>query len=223
MSKEPFDIFGLHGGSPLTGDYASFAAEIGNVIWAWNHLHGSLADNFCLLSGISDPVYPRAIWNSIKSDVGQRDVLRGLAISHQEKRPYGPLDFTRRQFFHAIDEIVWMHSEIGNISAFRNDATHTLWSKEYQSLISVEDYQPPKAIPDTERGNPRGRRLIGRDAPSTFRALANYSFELAQYCRFIDAWILMWDDSATFRERPVRPPILRDRIPTQNLQNTDSK
>lgn len=212
MSQEPYDIFGLHAGSPLTGDYSTYAAEVGNVIWAWNHLHAALGDNFWLLTGIEDPVYPRSIWHSFRSDSGQRNMLSALVLTHLQTFANDPEDTKKRQFHHALEELVLMLKEVDHISKFRNDVTHTLWTKEHQVEIDYENYSLPKAVPDTERGDLRGKkmekRLQGKDTKLVFRTLANYSFELAQYCRFIDTWLSMWDDSETFPDKPKRPSIL---------------
>ncbi len=210
MDNEPFDYFGFRGGIPITGEYANFAAEVGFVIWAWNQLHGSLGDVFWQLSGIKDPVHTRAIWNAIKSDAGQRDILKALAVSHKKLRPFGPLNRGQRQFFYAIDEIVWLHDEVGKISGFRNGATHTMWSKEFQKVIDIKKDELPKVLPDSERGSIRGKSLLGKDINTTFRSLANYSYELSQYCNSICSWILMWGDGDTFPNRPMRPEILNN-------------
>lgn len=207
----------------MTGSYASFAAEIGNVIWAWNHLHGALCELFAQTTGMPEPDDARAIWHSIKSDSAQRGILEALADSMVAHFPNPPLDNAMIQKMHGLEEVQWLLTEVGVISSYRNDATHTLWSKKWETVVDWDNYRPPAATPDTTRGNPRGKRLEGTDPQILFRTLANYCVDLGQYCNWISTWLLGWDDAPTFRERPVRPQILQPKPLKKNHARTGPK
>jgi hypothetical protein len=207
MENDPIDLFSVGAGYALTGEFNAIAKEIGNVTWAWNNLQADLCDLFWLASKIEDPHHSRAIWSAIKSDAGQRDILCALANSHLDKEPYGPHSFKKRQFYHGMRETVWLTNEVGALSAYRNDATHTLWGKDYPRINNTSDFasMPNKVVPDIVRGDPRRKRMVGKDARKLFNTVANYSIDLINYSRFVSNWILMWGEDTTFRERPIRP------------------
>ncbi len=183
-----------------TGDFSTFAAEIGYATWAWNALHADLCDLLWGLVGTEAPYVPRAIWNAIKSDSGQRDVLKAAAKAKLEEGE-------------TLEAIVWLVDEVGQIAAHRNDIAHTLWRTEPDPNFDPNVLR--KAVPDPERGNPRGARLVDVDAGTRFKELAGYCMTLVQYARFIGGRVGPIKDDGPLPERPQRPPSLRAPNPSK--------
>ena len=199
MKKRRIDFQSFDWPELWTGDYSKFAQELGYVAWTWNALHADLCDLFWELTDISDPKIPRAIWNSIKSDSGQREMLRAAANTRLTDDP------------ECLGEALWLLREIDQLAAFRNDAFHTLWTvhREIKADWKPEDYRKlAEAIPDLNRGNPRGKRLLGKPAGEIFKALCGHCMTLVQFTRSIGIRVRGWDDGEPLPERPVRPSIL---------------
>jgi hypothetical protein len=184
----------------ITGDFAMFAHHLGYVTWAWNALHMDLCDLFCLITGWDNPNISRAIWYAIKSDSGQRDILKAAAnIALEDKTE-------------CRDEVLWLTQEVDQLAGFRNDAFHVGWTTEFlgmQKEAKRHPFELRRAIPDVVRGHPRGTRLADKDAGAIFRALADHCLTLMQFTRFIDTHVIGADEGKPLPERPVRPPVLR--------------
>jgi len=177
------------------GDYARFADEVGYLTWAWNALHADLCDLFRIVTGIEGPEIPSSIWHAIKSDRGQRDVLREAAAVRTQ----------------GDDEcragIIWLLKEIDQIASIRNDAIHTHWTVEHdigKDPRKADYFISRKAIPDDRHG----KRLADKPPGEVFRALSGYCMTLIQFSRFLGIRILGWNDGEPLPDRPTRPAIL---------------
>lgn len=181
------------------GDYVKFASELGYVSWTWNALHADLCDLFWEITGISSPDIPRAIWHSAKSDSGQREMLRAAARARLTKDS------------ECLSELLWLLGEVDQLAAFRNDAFHTLWTvhREIVRDPTPEDYRKlATAVPDLDRGNPRGARLQGKPAGEVFKALCGHCMTLVQFARALGLRVQGWDNGEPLPERPMRPSVL---------------
>lgn len=184
------------------GDYAKFASAVGYATWAWNALHADLCDLFWTITDIQEPYVPRAIWHAVRSDAGQRKVLLEAAtarlVNDQE----------------ALNEINWLKREVDAIALFRNDATHTLWTVLHDPRAdpcSPNYWSSRRAVPDVERGNPRGKRLEGQSVEEVLLAFAGYCMTLIQFSRAIDIRVGGSDEGDPLPQRPERPSALTTR------------
>jgi hypothetical protein len=169
--------------------YGFPTSELGYLTWGWNVLNQDLCVFFCELMS-PDGLYGKAlaIWHSIKSDSGQREILMAVIAASDASDKIK-------------EEMKWLSNEIGTLSALRNAAIHTAF--EYSA---VDQSTPPTLKPDRSWGNPRNK-LVGKDLEQLFYEFGEYCYELSQFTRSL---ISIWgglDDP--FPVRPSRPPSLR--------------
>lgn len=144
-----------------------FGGPVGELVWASNHAHGAF---FLLFMEIvsPDPRIGEAIWNALRNDAAQRDILLGAAIVL-------PDTLYRR--------IEWMLKKAGELSAIRNDAVHT-------PMMFVSKSGALKPVPTLAAG-PRMKRVSSyadinrtyRAAMGDFIALSSYAVELLRVYR----------------------------------------
>src|SRR5262249_44742882 len=98
-----------------------------------------------------------AIWNVIKSDRSQRDVLEAAA------------KVVLADLRNLKDEILWLVTEINKRVIDRNDAVHTAF------LFATQEDGEIAPVPDVF-GNPRLLRLEGEDLIAKFEASRDDAF-----------------------------------------------
>lgn len=89
------------------------ATLIGEVIWAWNHLHLSLASAFRMVLGYDLGELPYHLWAAAKNDATQRDMLEAAVryVEFKNKK-------TRAR-------LLWAIAMADKLAVYRNDAVHT--------------------------------------------------------------------------------------------------
>ncbi len=89
-----------------------YSKEVGEVAVAWNSFHFLLQCIFCALVERENMAPGVAIWNAIKADALQRDLLVALAKTR--------LTSNSRLF----KNIIWVTAQATELAKFRNDAIH---------------------------------------------------------------------------------------------------
>jgi hypothetical protein len=99
-----------------TNVFQPYSQSLGELALIWNDFHMTLATLFWTVSKIPNGLTPNAIWNSLKSDRAQRDILESIVdlrvIGHNLA------DDLR-------SEIKWVLSETNKLEDLRNNALHS--------------------------------------------------------------------------------------------------
>lgn len=96
--------------------FDKLARELGRVTLAWNDLHVSLSGLFAAILKIPNRMTPGAIWDAIKVDRTQRDILTSLsqtnALGHRLPEK-------------AKADIKFLMSELNTLQEYRNNLIHS--------------------------------------------------------------------------------------------------
>lgn len=164
----------------LIAAYDQHHAAIGRIANGWAELHENLCAVFLAATKI-DSAIGGAIWHSIRSDLGQRQML-----SEVLKAPVDPDHWSTWPRLHA--DAKWLLEAIKSFMDPRNDAVHTHFM---MSLIGFDSDAAFRPSPMDFYGNPRARRLRSKsDLASEFawyaasiRVLSDFAEELAAALR----------------------------------------
>lgn len=134
--------------------FDTFARSLGRVTLAWNSLHTELFGIFWAASGYANGLIPGTIWNAIKVDRAQRDILKdftkskalGISLSKEVRR-----------------EINWILDKANDLENVRNDFIHTTFAIDRDGPFALHLGQ-----------HKRGLSFNGRDP----QAEADWIFEL---------------------------------------------
>src|SRR5579863_1025001 len=143
-----------------------YAAELGLMANAWNHLHRSLSLLFSLLLQAPNPFVGQAIWHSQDSDIAQRKLLRALLDADTLRLPafliqpekYSPM-LDRAQ----AEDVRYILDEIDRrLRHKRNNAIHApLLIMSGIHRDAVRSWAEADFNPQNPRANPlRGKDLI---------------------------------------------------------------
>jgi len=144
---------------------------VGQVAFYWNELHEALGELFALIV-TSDRVVGMAVWYSTQNDRGQREMLRAaLDVTPVDRWP---------RFPRAIPDITEVLDKTQSLSDRRNDALHTPFSMTISS--PREPGKPHIAMaPSTHLGNPRAKKLRGKDLIAEFEFYARTAKALSEF------------------------------------------
>ena len=173
----------------VTKVYAPYALELGKLIYAWNHLHESLAHLFWQLTGIKNGSIALAIWHSVQSDRTQRGLLHAAATQaladNKEKR----------------EDVLWLLAQVDNkLAGNRNDAIHA-------PLIFTrggDDGDDFRAHPLSS--SPRAAALRGKNLLNEFVWYRERAETLRQYCTSMRQALLM-PERSQWPKRPMLPAL----------------
>src|SRR5215207_9637066 len=152
-----------------TKRFEPYLTALGSVANAWNHLHEELGLLFCYVSGL-DTTMGMNIWHSLKSDRSQRDLLDAAIKTRAEDEDWA------KQFPKARESIDWMLTKIHKFAERRNDAIHAPCS------IGIGDDQF-EIVPHSFFGNPKAKRLRGKDILTEFDWYTDYTDALRRYAQ----------------------------------------
>jgi hypothetical protein len=93
---------------------AEYAKLVGQITWASNNLHSTMAWMFTQLIEPDTFTVALAVWNSVKTDSAQRDMLKAAAE--------GRAQLNRLKL---AEQIIWLCKAANTVAAYRNDAIHT--------------------------------------------------------------------------------------------------
>jgi hypothetical protein len=176
--------------------FRPYAVALGQLALAWNDLHLSLGMLFCTAMGGGFVNPALAIWNTIKSDRAQRDIL--LAVAKASLMNGGHQKFA--------EEIEWICKNADALEDTRNDALHSpLWGAPRGPRAAV-------VSPAVGLGHVRANKLLGKNLLAEFRRCRECSIVLRDYATKLDFAICQG------RPIPARP-----KLPPRVSQNAGSK
>jgi len=156
---------------PFTDNaFRPYAVALGQFALAWNDLHLTLGMLFCTVmgGGFSNPAL--AIWNELKADRAQRDILMSAAKA-----------FTLNGGSEKLSqEITWICQRADAIEGSRNDALHSpLWG--VRTAAGSVDVQPVTGL-----GHIRAKKLLGKNLLAEFRWGRDSATVLRDYATRLD-------------------------------------
>jgi hypothetical protein len=167
--------------------FRPYAIALGQLALAWNDLHLSLATLFCTAmgGGFVNPVL--AIWNALKSDRSQREILLAAAKA--------TLANGRSQKL--AEEIEWICKRADALEDSRNDALHSpLWG-------APRGPGAPLVSPVVGLGHVRANKLLGKNLLAEFRWCRECSTKLRDYATELD---MAFSRGRPLPDRPRLPP-----------------
>jgi hypothetical protein len=157
---------------------------LGELALVWNDLHMTLSSIFWTVTRIPNGLIANAIWNSIKSDRAQRDMIDAIvsldAIGQIVK---GPL---RR-------ELKWILKETSNLEEIRNNALHSPFLKNHDGSISSWHHL----------GNKRAKNIANKDVILEFTKFYDRAVALRDYAEAVRECI--GREHIELPSRPVLP------------------
>jgi hypothetical protein len=101
--------------------FQPLAIALGQLALCWNDLHQSLGLVFCSVMGGGYIGQFLAIWNALKADRAQREIL--IAAIKNEATPVqqGQTDAYRKQI---LEDVKWLCGKVDAMEDTRNDALH---------------------------------------------------------------------------------------------------
>jgi hypothetical protein len=150
--------------------FRPYALALGQLALAWNDLHLSLEMLFCTVTGggFVNPVL--AIWNALKSDRSQREILLAAAKATLINGGSQKL----------AEEIEWICKRADALEDGRNDALHSpLWG-------APRGPGAPVVSPAVGLGHVRANKLLGKNLLAEFRWCRESSILLRDYATKLD-------------------------------------
>jgi len=141
--------------------FQPYAKSLGEAALAWNDLHMVLSSLFRVASRIPNKIAPDAMWNALKSDRAQRDILTALielnAISYNINKKLR-------------DEIEYVLKETTNLEELRNNLLHSPVLDEKGIVFAWYHL-----------GNRRAKGLAGKDVLFEARYFYDSAIILREY------------------------------------------
>jgi hypothetical protein len=145
--------------------FQPYAKALGELTLAWNDFHMALSSVFWAASKIPNKMTPQAMWNAIKSDRAQRDMLEALI----DLRVLGHNLPTNIRC-----EIKWVLHEARKLEDTRNDALHSPLLSEKGTVFAW--YQ---------LGHARAEKLANKDLLKVFGWFYDTVIILRQYTELL--------------------------------------
>ena len=164
--------------------FQPYAQAIGEMTLAWNDFHMVLSSVFDTATRIPNRMAPTAIWNSIKSDRVQRDMLESLI-------ELKALQFNLRTKMHK--ELKWIQSETTKLEELRNNAIHSPLLEEPKGQI----------IAWHQLGNKRAKGLAGKNLLKEFHRFYETILVWREYAATLER--IMWAVNVPLPARPQLP------------------
>ncbi|HLG85991.1 MAG TPA: hypothetical protein VKZ79_02220 [Alphaproteobacteria bacterium] len=190
-------ILNLPTDEELRAAYAEYIAAVGAVAHVWNYLHEQLGQLFSLVMG-GDYNRTLAVWYAIPDDRQQRKLLRAALEASAKDRWKPRLPKARRHLF-------WLLQETDDLADRRNDAIHAPCS-----IYVGEDGHGMG--PAFFNGNPRARKLKGRNIVQEFTWCSARAEQLSQFAERARSALISEDFA--WPSRPA-PPECGDRTSRQ--------
>lgn len=184
MADEP-NIAKFPGWEELDRRFEPYALQLGWLAYSWNNLHDRLGQLFWILTGLQNGSVPLAIWNAVKNDRTQREMVRATAA------------VTLASDLVVFDEIKWVLDRADTFEEHRNNALHS-------PLTFMIDADGPQLSSKWLSGNPRAVKLKDKDLLNEFAWYGRSANTLAIYVQRISIHL---KDPAQFplSERPTLP------------------
>jgi hypothetical protein len=185
MSDEP-KIVKWPGWDELDNRFEPYAVQLGWLAYSWNSLHDRLGNLFWALIDIKNGRIPLSIWNAVKNDRTQRDMLAALA------KETLPADSK------VLEEINWVLNRAESFEERRNNALHS-------PLTFIIDTSGPQLSSKWTSGNQRAVKLKDKDLLKEFEWYGRSANTLAVHVSRITLHI---------RAPNIQPELQRPEMPT---------
>jgi hypothetical protein len=171
-----------------TEEITPYATAIGELALIWNDLHMVLSSIFWKATRIPNGMIADAMWNSLKSDRAQREMLESIIN----------LDAMGQLIKGATrEELIWALTEITKLEDLRNNALHSPMLIESDGSIS----------PWHQTGNKRAKNLAKRELLSELRRFYDTAIIIRDYVEALRNAMVSQDDLPA---RPTLPSINGD-------------
>ncbi len=179
-----------------------YVTALGKVAHAWNTLQEALGQLFCTVTGLENAI-GQAIWYSTPNDRAQRDMLRAALMA---------LDGTqlKTRFPKAIDDMIALLNEADSLSDKRNTAVHAPMSV----AIGTGDIE---LFPVVFYGNPRAKKLIGKDILTEFEWYEQSADVLTRFARAARTALII--AGAAWPDRPRLPSLQQKKSKTPRRES----
>jgi hypothetical protein len=167
---------------------AEYSKLVGEITWASNRLHASMAWIFVQLVQPQSFTVGLEIWNSVKTDSAQRDMLKGATIGSMKlgRLSFGP-------------KIIWLCDAVGRVAAYRNDAVHT------PMITKIDERGKWRPVPDAIAPVSRAQRLEDKRFWRLFKLLRGDLIELNHYASGLSANVSAEHLGRKLEPLPKRP------------------
>jgi hypothetical protein len=145
--------------------FLELSQAIGALALVWNDLGVALSSLFHAATKIPNRLATDAVWNSIKSDRAQREMIN--ALIKLEVLGYN-LDSRLRT------EVLWCLKKIENLEDLRNNAVHSPVLFTDEGVVAWHHL-----------GNPRAKGLANKDLVHEFNWFYDSAVVLRQYCEYL--------------------------------------
>ena len=164
------------------------AEKIGHVAMAWSRMQEHLGQLFVYLVSPHHLLRGWAAWHAIMSDLAQRQMLAAV-LREAYKDKNAPMRV----------EIEWILSGIQEILDNRNGAIHVA----FQFGVGDDDLQ---MVPVDQTGNPRAKKLAGRDLQADFEFTSLRINRLGLHAKALAPFLRPPPFQAAEGPLPQRPP-----------------
>jgi hypothetical protein len=173
--------------------FAPYITAVGEVVNAWNKMQEQLNKLFVAVTGMSSGM-ASSIWHSVRSDSLQRDLLAAAVRAT-------PNEKWASRHPEAKADLLALLACAERLSQQRNDAIHAP-----VSLAIDKDKLVP--IPVYFFGNPRAKRLKGKDVINEFRQCRDDAFTLKEFAEKAETALSFasyaWPDKPALLEPPPK-------------------
>jgi hypothetical protein len=168
-----------------------YVMALGKVAHAWNYLQEALGQLFCAVTGLESDNTGQAIWHSTPNDRAQREMLKAAINASNHRR-------LTKDLPKAKDDIPWLLNQADKLAEDRNNAVHA-------PMAVTTDGKTVEIIPAAYYGNPRARKLAGKDILAEFEWYEHRADTLTRFARAIRTAITT--DAAPWPDRPQMPTL----------------
>ena len=168
--------------------FDAYVAAVGKVAYAWNYLHEELGKLFVVVGGAEREV-ALSIWYSVRNDGAQREILRAAVNATNSERS--------ERLPKAPDDLKWLLDRANDLADARNNAVHAPCSLYIGGTGS-------EMGPAFSNGNPRTKKLMGKELLVEFAWCERYAETLSRFTRMLGIAIALPERY----QWPERPKIL---------------
>ena len=179
--------------------FAAYCLALGKVAHSWNYMQEELSRLFVICSGMRAEI-SHAVWNALKSDRSQRDILRAALQSNQQGLEP---DF--------VKGVTWILDQAEKVAFRRNNAIHA------PCMVQITD-GPIEIAPNYFKGNPQALNLKDKDISLEFEWYEKSAECLSRYSQHLRE--VKASAKAHFFKRPPTLPVLKSNLKAPKSRTT---
>ena len=169
--------------------YLPYVQAVGEVAHSWNYLIESLGELFAEVVNKDERRVVLATWFSVPSDRMQMSMLKGALTASAEDRWLPRLPRAR-------EDLIWLVDRANSLADDRNNAVHapcTLFVTGEGAEMGASFWS----------GNPRARKLEGKQLLAEFQYCRDYAERLTKFARY--TWSALASEKVSWPDRPDTP------------------